>query len=717
MDEDALNNFNKDPMPENAPVASSVQSSPETSSSSVQSTSETTLSSMPSVTNMPAFNKNAIPLHPVPQNSQVANSSMPFVTGVPTFPIQGFSMSGNMVQNACKHDCMSVSNIPEALQSGPVHPCCRMGDSKFSCNLQLGAVLSSDQFQGSSAFTAALGTDYKPGHHASEVSAEDCALSMAQPFQKAERFIYEGNKMKDNLNINSVYQKGTLVSPSGPADKVDQVETSEACLLKMSSIEKGSCLTGTENSGSIYRTIPGPCIKCPGGNEVYKSSQISVDPLQADLLIGKSLKLIEPELSIGASRIDPETVDDASSFVVAGAELSLSLSSSRDKELNDSLSVAEEASDTNYDTLSLDQIFGGNGSQDRKDEMIMKMFHRAREIETQLQEWTEWAQQKVMQAARRLSKEKAELKALRQEREEIARLKKEKQAVEESNMKKLSEMDNALRKAKAQMERGNATVSKLEEENKKLRQEMDAAKLIAIESAVACLEVSKREKKTLKKFQAWERQKAMLQEELTSEKRKLASLQQQLVKAKERQLQIEVRWRQEEKSKEEAIMRATTEKQAKEQIEAATKRKEDALHQKAEMDTQRYRDEVQRLEHEITQLRFTTESSKLAAMQWDSNQTVSSCPSDTNSIQILRQTNTRLLSEIAELQDLSHSEVQRDRECVMCLSEERSVVFLPCAHQVVCTKCNELHGKQGMNDCPSCRTPIQQRVCVHSANS
>ncbi len=61
MDEDSLNTFNKDPIPENAPVASSVQSSPQTSSSSVQSTPEKTLSSLPPATNMPAFNKNAIP--------------------------------------------------------------------------------------------------------------------------------------------------------------------------------------------------------------------------------------------------------------------------------------------------------------------------------------------------------------------------------------------------------------------------------------------------------------------------------------------------------------------------------------------------------------------------------------------------------------------------------------------------------------------------------
>ncbi|KAE8731559.1 hypothetical protein F3Y22_tig00002799pilonHSYRG00181 [Hibiscus syriacus] len=61
--------------------------------------------------------------------------------------------------------------------------------------------------------------------------------------------------------------------------------------------------------------------------------------------------------------------------------------------------------------------------------------------------------------------------------------------------------------------------------------------------------------------------------------------------------------------------------------------------------------------------------------------------------------------------------VKRERECVMCLSEEMSVVFIPCAHQAVCIACNELHEKQGMKDCPSCRSPIQRRINVRYARS
>ncbi|XP_050217999.1 putative E3 ubiquitin-protein ligase RF298 isoform X2 [Mercurialis annua] len=178
--------------------------------------------------------------------------------------------------------------------------------------------------------------------------------------------------------------------------------------------------------------------------------------------------------------------------------------------------------------------------RDKKDEMIMKLVPRTRELQNQLQEWTEWANQKVMQAARRLGKDKAELKSLRQEKEEVERLKKEKQTLEENTMKKLTEMENALCKASGQVERANSAVRRLEVENSALRQEMEAAKLKAVQSAASCQEVSKREKNTLMKFQSWEKQKIILQEETAAEKYKAAQLLQNLEQAKQIKEQHEI---------------------------------------------------------------------------------------------------------------------------------------------------------------------------------
>jgi regulator of replication initiation timing len=107
-------------------------------------------------------------------------------------------------------------------------------------------------------------------------------------------------------------------------------------------------------------------------------------------------------------------------------------------------------------------------------------------------------------------------------------------------MKKLTEMENALCKASGQVEIANSAVQRLEVENAALRQEMEAAKLRAVESAASCQEVSKREKKTLMKFQSWEKQKALLQEEFATERHKVLELLQDLEQARQIQEQHEV---------------------------------------------------------------------------------------------------------------------------------------------------------------------------------
>ncbi|CAN0898562.1 Putative E3 ubiquitin-protein ligase RF298 [Linum grandiflorum] len=217
----------------------------------------------------------------------------------------------------------------------------------------------------------------------------------------------------------------------------------------------------------------------------------------------------------------------------ADTELSLSLPAK-------SSSSLDSVRSHNIATISFDKLMTPWVPQDKKDEMIGKLLPRVRLLQNQLQEWTEWVNQKVMQAARRLSKDKAELKLLRQEKEEVERLKKEKQTLEENTMKKLTEMENALRKASGQVERASSAVRRLEVENAALRQEMEAAKLHAAESAASCQDVSKREKKTLLKLQSQEKQKGLLQDELGIEKRKVSLLLHDLEVAKQKQEQQEI---------------------------------------------------------------------------------------------------------------------------------------------------------------------------------
>jgi hypothetical protein len=52
-------------------------------------------------------------------------------------------------------------------------------------------------------------------------------------------------------------------------------------------------------------------------------------------------------------------------------------------------------------------------------------------------------------------------------------------------------------------------------------------------------------------------------------------------------------------------------------------------------------------------------------------------------------------------------EAQDRLECTMCMEKERTVVFVPCSHVVVCGGCAAL-----VDDCPMCRQTIEQKLAV-----
>ncbi|KAM0950675.1 putative transcription factor C2H2 family [Dioscorea sansibarensis] len=405
------------------------------------------------------------------------------------------------------------------------------------------------------------------------------------------------------------------------------------------------------------------------------------------------------------------TVSHPTPLTFANTELSLSLPSAGTIDLNaKSNCFTEVANYSDHASITSGGLPELSVPQDKKDEELLKLVPAVRDLQAELQEWNDWAQQKVMQAARRLTKDRSELQTLRQEKEEVGRLRKEKQSLEENTVKKLSEMENALSKAGGQVDRANDAMHRLEVENSALRQQMEAAKLRAAQSAASCQEVSRREMETLKKVQLCEKEMSLLQEELASVRRKLSQLRQHLEQEKDRRDQLEARRRQEERVKDEAIMLANAHRKEREQLEASGKSKDNELKLKAINDTQKYKDGIGRLEQQIAQLRQMTDSSKIAALKWGPDGNYSSREADG------KDRNAHYLAKIIDFMELEDEEIQRDRECVMCLSEERSVVFLPCAHQVVCRECNNIHEKQGMKDCPSCRTVIHQRICVRSVD-
>ncbi|KAL1216520.1 putative E3 ubiquitin-protein ligase RF4 [Cardamine amara subsp. amara] len=357
-------------------------------------------------------------------------------------------------------------------------------------------------------------------------------------------------------------------------------------------------------------------------------------------------------------------------------------------------SVSAKLAPDYYVGIPYDATLGIYVPRDKKDELVLKLVPRVNDLQNELQVWTDWANQKVKEATGRLLKDQPELKALRKEREEAKQHKKEKQLMEENTRKRLTEMEFAMKNSTSQLEKANNAVCRLEVERSLLKKELESAKIKATESAESLREAKERGQRSLKDSHSWEGQKILLQEELKGQRDKVAVVQKEVAKAKNRQNQIEVTLKQEKTAKGKLSAQASLIKKEKKEVEALGKAEEERIKAKAETDVKYYIENIKRLEREISELKLKSEYSRIVALKKSGNDT-----------------------KATKRENLGMTKVKRERECVMCLSEEMSVIFLPCAHQVLCFKCNQLHEKQGMMDCPSCRGTIQRRIQARFARA
>lgn len=168
---------------------------------------------------------------------------------------------------------------------------------------------------------------------------------------------------------------------------------------------------------------------------------------------------------------------------------------------------------------------------------------------------------------------------------------------------------------------------------------------------------------------------------------------------------FQARMKQERAEKEKVLEHAASIRWEREGIEAAAKAEEDKIKLKAESERQKYGEEIKRLQKELSELRIKLDSSKIAALRRSTDGGFGMFSSTSKGNQI-----PSISKRIFGNQDNIRSRgLKQDCECVMCLSDEKVVVFLPCAHQVLCAKCNERHEEE-MEECPICRTPIQRRI-------
>ncbi|XP_020212572.1 putative E3 ubiquitin-protein ligase RF298 isoform X3 [Cajanus cajan] len=362
--------------------------------------------------------------------------------------------------------------------------------------------------------------------------------------------------------------------------------------------------------------------------------------------------------------------------------------------------------------IPFDEALGKYVPRDEKDGLILKLISRVQELQNELKGWNNWTNQKVMQVTNKLCKLQGEFKTLRKEKQDVELLKKDKKIVEENAVKRISEMENAMENTKRQIEGAASTTLVLETENSLLKKELDAAKLWVVKSMTSHQQALEREQLALKQAQAWESQNSLLRDELEREKHKLFNLQQELHKEKNLQAKVEGRLAKERAAKEKLLAQVASIKKVREQLEQRMKSEEDMIRKKAATDLQKYVEDIGKLEKELVDLKLKSDSEKIAALRRcveERNDSFSRTSKSTPNMKGIKTSDTS--QTVVSCQDkVAARSLRQEQECVMCLSEEMSVVFLPCKHQVVCPECNELHEKQGMKDCPSCRTPIQRRI-------
>ena len=135
-------------------------------------------------------------------------------------------------------------------------------------------------------------------------------------------------------------------------------------------------------------------------------------------------------------------------------------------------------------------------------------------------------------------------------------------------------------------------------------------------------------------------------------------------------------------------------------------REHKALHLKIETDFLRHKDDMQRLELELSRLKVLSQASQLYLHSKKLQM------ANTEKLETEGEFIARIFSRLDNEEDYCS-----DRKCFNCEKEDVSVVFMPCTHQVLCISCSDSYGKGRRPACPCCGLAIQQKIRVFAAES
>jgi hypothetical protein len=171
--------------------------------------------------------------------------------------------------------------------------------------------------------------------------------------------------------------------------------------------------------------------------------------------------------------------------------------------------------------------------------------------------------------------------------------------------------------------------------------------------------------------------------------------------------------REDTRVKEENMVLLEEERRKKEAAKADSDRRLEELRRKKEVESQCYKDDLHRLQDELSRLQKSAGATQQAVPSTNftgtANRSAARAPKQ-QPIQRPQPASNRSLPPPAQ-------KPSRRRDCVVCKKEEACVILLQCAHQVLCVGCNKLHEDKGISRCPCCSAEVEERIRVFGASS
>ncbi|XP_042063811.1 MND1-interacting protein 1-like [Salvia splendens] len=335
-----------------------------------------------------------------------------------------------------------------------------------------------------------------------------------------------------------------------------------------------------------------------------------------------------------------------------------------------------------------------NSPNDPKTAFIIDFIKSIRDLEEKVKVQKKWAQTKVIDSAKRLSKDLLELKMLKLDRVHSQGLKDKNLYAENAYSLLVMETEQTLRNMNCEASRVRELVRTLELSKAHIKADTEALRLSTSEYESDLNRVLHREMKLMKKVATFGKQITNLRVNITEAKQKVLQLQHDILQIEKEAKEAEDGWKQEGREKERKIALEGTEARRVEAHRAYLRQELTECRQNAENALRAKEDDLQRLEQELSRVQMFYQMS-IVSLEGD----------------------TFLYNgvEVASLEKNAPSESSRHWTCMKCFTNDVSILFLPCAHQVLCAPCHEgsTSSSMGKQRCPFCGAEIEQSIKVY----